>query len=384
MTSATVRPSAQKEGRGRIRVRLLIQPEDGVQPLIKAISSAKSRIEIAIFRFDQKEIETALGAAVSRGVAVHALIASKNRAGEENLRALELRLLGAGVTVARTGEDLVRYHGKMMIVDRRELYLLAFNLTHIDMERSRSFGIITRSADMVREAAKLFEADTHRVPYVAGSNRFLVSPVNARQELTRFLGGAKKELLIYDPQVSDRAMVALLQERVKAGVQVRVLGRMLGSVPGLRVCKLGHIRLHTRSIVRDGTEVFVGSQSLRELELDARREVGVLVRDPKVVSAVVKTFEADWEKATAERDKGDTGSPGERIAKKVAKAVAREIPAVAPIVTGAVQEVVGELRDMNMIPEEVEALVKGAVKEAVKDVVRTAVESTTDESREAK
>ena len=42
--------------------------------------------------------------------------------------------------MARTADDLTRYHGKLMIIDRRELYLLAFNLTSADIGRSRSFG----------------------------------------------------------------------------------------------------------------------------------------------------------------------------------------------------------------------------------------------------
>ena len=314
-------------------------------------------------------------------MAVHALIASKNRAGEENLRALELRLLGAGVTVARTGDDLVRYHGKMMIVDRRELYLLAFNLTRLDMERSRSFGLITRSRDVVREAAKLFEADSKRAPYEAGYSRLLVSPVNARRELAKFIQGAKRELVIYDPQVSDRSMIRLLADRAHAGVSVRIIGRLLGAVPGVQALKLSQMRLHTRTIVRDRQFAFLGSQSLREMELDARREVGLIFRDPKIVSALLHTFESDWQLAErAATEKEESGSPSERIAKKVAKAVAREIPAVAPLVSGAVEEVAGEIAELEIAPEEVEAMVKGAVKEVVKDVVKTAVEMSLEKS----
>jgi cardiolipin synthase len=55
---------------------------------------------------------------------VHALIAFTNRGGEEKLRGLEMCFLASGITVARTADDLVRYHGKMMILDRQELYLL--------------------------------------------------------------------------------------------------------------------------------------------------------------------------------------------------------------------------------------------------------------------
>ena len=54
-----------------------------------------------------------------------------------------MRLLEAGVTVSRTADDLPRYHGKMMIVDD-VLYVFGFNYTKLDIEKSRSFGIVTR------------------------------------------------------------------------------------------------------------------------------------------------------------------------------------------------------------------------------------------------
>ena len=126
-------------------MRLIIQPEDGVKPLIDGIDRAKKSVEIAIFRFDRREIERALENAVRRGVFVHALIADTNRSGEKNLRKLEMRLLAKGMTVARTSNDLLRYHGKMMIVDRRELFVLAFNFTRLDIDHSRSFGIVTQN-----------------------------------------------------------------------------------------------------------------------------------------------------------------------------------------------------------------------------------------------
>jgi hypothetical protein len=130
-----------KAGSERAAVKLLIQPGDGLKEILKGISNAKESIDIVIFRFDQSQVEEALAEAVRRGVAVCALIASINRAGDESLRKLELRLLGAGVRVARTDNDLIRYHGKFMIIDQRQLYLLAFNWTHADIDRSRSFGI---------------------------------------------------------------------------------------------------------------------------------------------------------------------------------------------------------------------------------------------------
>ncbi len=364
-------------------MRLMVQPDDGVAPLVKAIAGAKRSIEIAVFRCDQKEIERALANAVSRGVSVHALIAHTNRAGEESLRKLERRLLEAGVIVARTADDLTRYHGKLMIVDRRELYLLAFNLTSADIGHSRSFGVVTRSRGLVREAVRLFESDTERHLYEAGLDRFVISPANARQQLSSFIAGAKKELLIYDPKVSDLPMIRLLQERARAGVQIQLIGRMARKCAGVTVRKLSHIRLHTRSMVRDGNLAFLGSQSLRAMELDGRREVGLIFRDANAVRGLMRIFQNDWTLAAHEPASLDKeAAPAAKVAKKVAKAVARELPPVLPVLNGAVKEVVGEISGAGPNSEEVEEIVKDAVKDAVREAVQEVVEEVVQQNEE--
>ena len=164
-------------------VKLLIQPEDGVAPLVAAIKKAKKSVDIVIFRFDRAEIEAALKDAAERGVSVSALIAYANHGGEKSLRKLEMRLLEAGVTVSRTSDDLSRYHDKLLIIDRRLLYVLSFNFTHLDIDHSRGFGIVTKKGKLVQEALKLLKADNDRKPYEAGLDTFVVSPVNARKQL---------------------------------------------------------------------------------------------------------------------------------------------------------------------------------------------------------
>lgn len=357
-------------------MRLLVQPGDGITPLIEGINSAKRSVEIVIFRFDRSEIERALAHAVSRGLFVHALIAYTNRGGESNLRKLEMRLLQSGVTVARTADDLARYHDKFMIIDRRELYLLAFNFTYLDIEHSRSFGVITRNPRVVQEAGKLFDADTKRQAYLNGLPSFVVSPVNARKRLSAFLKAAKKELLIYDPEISDPDMLRILENRMQAGVKVRIIGKVTRKSSRLPVRKLAQMRLHTRTMVRDREYVFIGSQSLREIELDKRREVGVIVRDRRVVNRLLKTFSADWALSAeyAAEPAAEPAPPVARVAKKVAKAVARDLPPVAPVLEDAVKDVVGRKSEIELDRREVEETVKEAVKEAVREAVRDVVE----------
>lgn len=278
-------------------MKLIIQPADGVGPIVRAIHQAKKTIDIVIFRFDRAEVEKALDVAVDRGVLVRALIAHTNKGGEKTLRKLELRLLACGATVARTNDDLSRYHGKMMVIDGAALHVYGFNYTKLDIVHSRSFGIVTRDKKIVREAAQLFEADAMRQSYTPTHPRLVVSPENSRARLTAFIKDARQELLIYDAQVRDNAMQKLLAERAKAGVKIRILGSLEKANPDIKVRRLLSLRLHVRAMIRDGTAAFVGSQSLRRLELEGRREVGIIIQNGMIVRKIKATFESDWQQS---------------------------------------------------------------------------------------
>jgi len=365
-------------------MKLLTQPGDGVDRLVKAIRKAKKSIELLIFRFDRPEVERALADAVKRGVFVHALIAFTNRGGEQGLRKLEKRFLADGITVARTAGDLVRYHGKMIVVDRKELYLMAFNFTYLDIDRSRSFGLMTRNPSLVAEGVKLFEADTKRQVYTAGSNRFLVSPVNARSQLARFIKNAKKELLVYDPQVSDRAMLRLLLERQDAGVKLRFLGSV--AERRLQANELKRLRLHTRTIIRDRKDAFIGSQSLRQVELDARREIGVIFRDASAVKDMVHTFEEDWAASSSDelkaedREREDTRNRPRKVAKRIAKSVTRKI-SVTPVtkkIAKAITKTAENGANGRKVQKAAQAIAKDVVENTALDAAKEVVKAVSD------
>ena len=355
-------------------MKLIAQPADGTAPLLKAISAAKKSIEIVIFRFDQADIEHALEEAAERGVFVHALIAFTNRGGEKNLRKLEMRFLDKGITVARTADNLVRYHGKMMLVDGKELFLLTYNFTHLDIGRSRSFGVVTRNREVVQEAARLFEADTKRQEFTSRNGKLVVSPVNARKALAAFLKGAKKELLIYDVDIADREMLRILEGRVQAGVKVKIIGHVSRS-RHLSARALRRMRLHTRVIIRDSKQAFLGSQSMRKLELDARREIGIIVSSPKVVSALTTVFEDDWKASLptqGDETKRKIDAKASRVGKKVAREVEKKV-APEPVVKHVLKAIEKEAK-VDVDEEEAAKAVKTVFKKAVKKATTRIIE----------
>ena len=354
-------------------LELLVQPGAGAKPLIEAIESAHKTIHIVIFRFDRGELEAALKRAARRGVQVHALVAftTTGQGGEKMLRALEMRLLADGVSVSRTATDLVRYHDKLLIIDSKTLFMLGFNFTYIDMDRSRSFGIVTQKREWVQEAEKLFLADSTRQNYVPVCPTFLVSPGNSRQELISFVTGAEKQILIYDGKLTDLDMMRLLSEKAAQGVEVRLIGAIGRRAAGIVVAPCP-MRLHAQAIIRDGVAMFLGSQSLRSLELDARREVGLIIEDAAVARRAMETFEADWAKSKSLPASAIAALPTlETETEAEPPALAAATPAVPPTV--AVKEVIKEaimdalLETLHDLPDTKE--IKAAVKEGAKEAL---------------
>ena len=209
----------------------------------------------------------------------------------------------------------------------------------------------------------------------------MVSPANSRKVLRDFLKRARNQLLIYDPQISDKEMIKVLQERAKAGVEVRIIGQA-SARSNLSVQKLTRMSLHARVIIRDGRQAFVGSQSLRSVELDSRRELGLIIREPKVLKKLLTTFDSDWATTNASieeiRDQHED-EPKEKKRQQVdtEKALASLVEELHPVtatVKQAVRKVAaqedGRTLSNKMLKSAVKKVVKKAVKQAVKAVER--------------
>ena len=275
-------------------MQVIVQPRDGIEPLLNGIRQAMRSVEIIIYRCDRLEIETALIEACARGVNVHALITYTNKEDLKGIKKLEQRLLIAGIRVTRTADDLIRYHTKMMIIDRQTLFLLTFNFTFLDIHHSRSFGVITTAPQLVKQAIALFEADTLQVVPPLEADDFVISPLNARQKLGDYIQGAQRQLLIYDGKLSDPQMIRLLEERARAGVEIKVIGALDQKSKLIAIRKMPLMRLHVQAIIRDSQHVFFGSQSLRKIELDERREVGLITDNAEAIRHFSVIFELDW------------------------------------------------------------------------------------------
>jgi phosphatidylserine/phosphatidylglycerophosphate/cardiolipin synthase-like enzyme len=173
-------------------------------------------------------------------------------------------------------------------------------------------------------------------------------------------------------------MIRLLEERVRAGVSIRIIGKVTKRSSKLNARKMSSIRLHTRTIIRDRSHAFIGSQSLRQAELDARREAGVIFREPPIISKLAKIFDEDWAAAKETSEIKHEKAPIEKAMKKAAKAITKEFPPISPVLENVVREVVGSRSDIDLDPAEIEDSIKDAVKEALKEIVKDVVEDAAE------
>ena len=263
--------------------------------LVMPSKARRRSLDIIIFRFDLKPVEKAIEAAVERGVAVRALIAHTNSRRREAAAAARTAHARGG----RHGQPHRRRSGALSRQDddrrprraaRLRLQLHGARPQEPQLRRRRR-----RTASVVQEALRLFEADV-AAPGIRARRSTTASssaPRTRASSWRRSSSARRSQLVIYDPKLSrpaDDPAAAPARRRPASTSASSARSASAAATCACRRCP-GE-RLHVRAMVRDGDTAFVGSQSLRALELDARREVGLIVRDAKVVKGMLERLRA--------------------------------------------------------------------------------------------
>jgi cardiolipin synthase len=288
---------------------LIIQPGDSFFPIVDAIDSAKHAIKMTIFRMDDPIVLDALSYAVARKVKVQALVAPAAKGWTKRNKKLvdELSKLGVEVRMARSRkekEKVKRYHDKMMMIDDQQSLILTFNPTQKNLHYARDFGVLVRDQEVTTELNRLFDADWHGETFRPKDLPLVISPYNSRKKLINLLNSAERSIRIMDAKVQDQEVIGLLLRKASSGCDVKIISRDTyynEVVPNFHVRELARYKLHAKCIVIDSNRFFVGSQNLRKVSLDNRREVGIIIQDDAVSRRIERVFDEDWANATEMR-----------------------------------------------------------------------------------
>ncbi len=292
---------------------LIVQPDDGVGPVVDLISRARHSLLIKQFTFTEPRILAAVIERHRAGVAVRVMLNPKRSSGSRANDATFADLEAAGVAVRWASPHFAVTHEKSIVVDGATALIATFNLCEKYFTQTRDYGVIIEDAGQVAEVVRGFDADwEQRHWHPADDSGLLWSNHNARELMVEFIDRAEESLDVQHPKFVDATVTERIAAAARRGVRVRVLCggkhgisewdildtfsslRLLHYL-GVRVHKQKNLRLHAKLLLADARHALVGSMNIDRSAFDLRRELGATITDPTVVEQLGIVFEDDWE-----------------------------------------------------------------------------------------
>src|SRR5215813_7189085 len=296
---------------------LIVLPDDSAKPILDAIEAARRSLRIKMFVFSDPSLLHAVVAAHQRGIKVQVMLNPARRSGEEENEAARKQLLGAGVSVEDSNPAFDLTHEKSMVVDDATAFVKSLNWAAKNLIETRDYAVITDDESEVSEIIECFEADWARKTFDPGENAKLIwCNTNGRERVAHFIDEARHTLFVQNERYQDPVIIERLVRARERGVKVHVMARkphtlkmdkLLEGVSGLRIMRdvgikvhtLKHLKLHAKMLLADGKSAIIGSINLAPGSFDARRELGIEVRDKHVVHRLEKVAHHDWQHSHA-------------------------------------------------------------------------------------
>jgi cardiolipin synthase len=312
---------------------LFIEPQDGRTPIINAINSAKSEIDLTMYELYDAAIESALSDAANRGVSVNIIysnndnsytIPSNTYLNHEKSFCDSNTLLKC---IASSNKFFVT-HEKTMLIDNSIAFIMSLNyVTYSDDQyfvNTRDFGIIDNDAPDVATLKNEFNTDwsnavnsTANFPNVVANSNLFFSPSNPANNndslltLTNLLSTATKTVDIYSEEFtntgtvnSSQDIVTILNALASKGVIVRIISQefeaknLSSNIQVLKVPKNSSIYYHAKAIIIDNQTAAIMSVNFSNASVFSNREAGVVVSG-SIVNQIETQFNTDWQTLSA-------------------------------------------------------------------------------------
>jgi cardiolipin synthase len=291
---------------------LIVEPDDGLQPVRELIESAEKFLLIKQFAFTEESLIDAVMGRKNAGVDVRVMLNPARSGGDRANDDTYEKLEGAGISVQWSNPKFYVTHEKSIVADGKAALIATFNLHPKYFSLTRDYGIITYDPQRVAQIMEVFEADWNHLDWTPSNYQGLLwSNSNSRLHMAQFIDTAKQRLDVQHPKFVDAVILDRLVAAADRGVKVHVLcgGRhgisewdILDTFSSLRtlrrfgvkVHKQKNLRVHAKLLIVDNEHVLVGSMNIDRSAFDLRRELGVTMTSPAIVARLKEVFEADW------------------------------------------------------------------------------------------
>jgi cardiolipin synthase len=296
-------------GESAAPLRLLTEPQAGLQPIYRLITEARSSVDLSMYKLADPTAEADLAADARRGVDVRVIL-DQHREKSANRGAFGY--LAAHRVHVRWGPAGTTFHQKTLTVDDTTSVIMTLNLVTRDYPGTRDFAVIDTRRTDVSAIADTFNADFAGRSITPPDGSDLVwSPANAQASVLSVINHSVHTLAVENEEMGDPAVTSALAAAARRGVNVKIIMTADAEWDHAfsELSSAGaHIRLypdsgrflyvHAKVIVADagrpGQRVLIGSQNFSVASLDYNRELGVLSRNGAIVAAVSATLARDY------------------------------------------------------------------------------------------
>jgi cardiolipin synthase len=292
--------------------RLIVEPDDGLGPVLEFIGSAQASLLIKQFTFTDESLIDAVVDRKQAGVDVRVMLNAARSGGDRANDETFERFRAAGISVQWANPKFYVTHEKSMVVDEKTALVATFNMCLKYFTATRDYGVIIDDPVHVAQIVEVFNADWNHDDWVPSVYEGLLwSNSNSRYHMARFIDTATHRIDVQHPKFVDAVILDHLAAAVERGVKVHVLcggrhgiseGDVLDTFASLRtlrrfgakVHKQKNLRVHAKLMIVDDERALVGSMNIDRSAFDLRRELGITVTEPAVVARLKEVFEQDW------------------------------------------------------------------------------------------
>lgn len=283
----------------------MVEPDDGVEALIRELDSASCNIDLSVYLLSNTEIIAALARAEQRGIVVRVMLEEHPFGGGGNQEETRLELEEAGIEVRWSGSQTRFSHAKYIVIDSQVAIIMNQNLTNAAFTNNRDFAVITTFPEEVTQAESVFNRDWEHEEINDPPGPLILSPSNSRVRLLEIINNATVSIDFYAEIIRDEEFVDALEHAIERGVAVRLIVdssidekmRVLLaglSTRGMDIRFSTSLYIHAKLMLVDGTLAVIGSQNPTATSLDDNREVSMVVTDPLVIQRASTIFARDW------------------------------------------------------------------------------------------
>ncbi|MDR3659732.1 MAG: phospholipase D-like domain-containing protein, partial [Mycobacterium sp.] len=206
---------------GPVSPRVIVQPDEGAQPVRDFIASAQRSLLIKQFTFVEQSLVAAVIERHRAGVAVRVMLNAARSGGDRANDETFEQFSAAGVDVRWSNPSFYVTHEKSIVVDEQAALVATFNLCEKYFTLTRDYGVITTDSQQVAQIVEVFDADWSRTDWEPTAYHGLLwSNSNSRYHMAKFIDTAEERLRIQHPKYVDAVILDHIAAAVGRGVHV--------------------------------------------------------------------------------------------------------------------------------------------------------------------